>query len=96
MLISLKVSNALMPAHLHADVRDSSIIDEMIVLPIKSLCHSGKMKRPHQYQTQEDEPYLKSMQKSIASSVYEKNMCCLRAPRQNHFFFFFLNDFSVP
>lgn len=44
-----------MPAHLHADVRDSSIIDEMIVSPIKSLCHSGKMKRPHQYQTQEDQ-----------------------------------------
>lgn len=80
-----------MPAHLHADiVRDSLIIDEMIVLPIKSLCHSGKMKRPHQYQTQEDKPYLKSMQKSIASSVHEKNMCCLRAQRQNHFFFFLM------
>lgn len=87
--ISLKVS--IMPAHLHADiVRDSSIIDEMIVLPIKSLCHSGKMKRPHQYQTREDEPYLKSMQQSIASSVHEKNMCCLRAQRQNHFFFFLM------
>lgn len=96
MLISLKVSNALMPAHLHADIRDSSIIDEMIVLPIKSLCHSGKMKRPHQYQTQEDKPHLKSMQKSIASSVYEKNMCCLKAAKTNPLLFFFLNDFSVP
>lgn len=96
MLISLKLSNALMPAHLHADVRDSSIIDEMIVLPIKSLCHSGKMKRPHQFQTQEDKPNLKSMQKSIASSVYEKNMCCLTAAKTKPLLFFFLNDFSVP
>lgn len=96
MLISLKVSNALMPAHLHADVRDSSIIDEMIVSPIKSLCHSGKMKRPHQYQTQEDEPYLKSMQKSIACSAHEKNMCCLKAAKTKPLLFFFLNDFSVP
>lgn len=93
MLISLKVSNALMPAHLHADIRDSSIIDEMIVLPIKSLCHSGKMKRPHQYQTQEDEPYLKSMQKSIASSVYEKNMCCLKAANTKPLLFFSLMIF---
>lgn len=93
MLISLKVSNALMPAHLHADVRDSSIIDEMIVLPIKSLCHSGKMKRPHQYQTQEDKPHLKSMQKSIASSVYEKNMCCLKAAKTKPLLFFSLMIF---
>lgn len=86
----------LMSEHLHADIRDSSIIDEMIVLPIKSLCHSGKMKRPHQYQTQEDKPHLKSMQKSIASSVYEKNMCCLKAAKTKPLLFFFLNDFSVP
>lgn len=93
MLISLKVSNALMPAHLHADIRDSSLIDEMIVLPIKSLCHSGKMKRPHQYQTQEDKPHLKSMQKSIASSVYEKNMCCLKAAKTKPLLFFSLMIF---
>lgn len=93
MLISLKVSNALMPAHLHADIRDSSIIDEMIVLPIKSLCHSGKMKRPHQYQTQEDKPHLKSMQKSIASSVYEKNMCCLKAAKTKPLLLFSLMIF---
>lgn len=54
------------------------------------------MKRPHQYQTQEDKPHLKSMQKSIASSVYEKNMCCLKAAKTKLLLFFFLNDFSVP
>lgn len=93
MLISLKVSNALMPAHLHADIRDSSLIDEMIVLPIKSLCHSRKMKRPHQYQTQEDKPYLKSMQKSIACSAHEKNMCCLKAAKTKPLLFFSLMIF---
>lgn len=83
----------LMPEHLHADIRDSSIIDEMIVLPIKSLCHSGKMKRPHQYQTQEDKPHLKSMQKSIASSVYEKNMCCLKVAKTKPLLYFSLMIF---
>lgn len=90
MLISLNVSNARAFACRHTWFLNNWWNDRFAH---QSLCHSGKMKRPHQYQTQEDKPHLKSMQKSIASSVYEKNMCCLKVAKTKPLLYFSLMIF---
>lgn len=61
--------------------------------PSKVFVIQVKWKDLINFRHKRNKPNLKSMQKSIASSVYEKNMCCLKAAKTKPLLFFSLMIF---